>query len=76
MLLLPGLVELLILVFADDVILMSASQAGLQKQLDRLQEAREERHLEVSCDKIKIIIFREGGFVKKYEKWFIYMVKH
>ena len=43
--LLPGLVELLILLFADDVILMSVSQPGLQKQLDCLQEACEERNL-------------------------------
>ena len=70
--LLPGLVELLILLFADDVILMSASQAGLQKQLDCLQEACEERNLEVNCHKTKILIFRKGGYVKKCEKWFIY----
>ena len=46
--LLLGLVELLILLFADDVILMSVSQAGLQKQLDCLQEACEERNLKVN----------------------------
>ena len=46
--LLPGLAELLILLFADDVILMSVSQAGLQKQLDCLQEACEERNLKVN----------------------------
>ena len=56
--LLPGLVEVFILLFADDVILTSVSQPCLQKQLDCLQEAREERNHEVNCDKTKIMIFR------------------
>ena len=67
-----GLVELLILLFADDIILMSVSQADLQTQLDCLQEACEVRNREVNCDKTKIMIFRKGGYVKKCEKWFIY----
>ena len=44
--LLPGLVELLVLLFADDIILMGVSQSCLQKQLDCLQEVCEERNLE------------------------------
>ena len=51
---LPGLVELLIFLFADDMILMSVSPSGLQKELDCLLEACEERNLEVNCDKTKI----------------------
>ena len=43
---------------------MSVSQFGFQKQPDWLQEAREERNLEVNCDKTKIITFRKGGYVK------------
>ena len=57
--LLPGLVELLVLLFADDIILMGVSQSCLQKQLDCLQEACEERNLEVNCDKAKIKNFRK-----------------
>ena len=73
--LLPGLVELLVLLFADDIILMGVSQSCLQKQLDCLQEACEERNLEVNCDKAKIKNFRKkkkDGCIKKCEKWFIY----
>ena len=46
--LLLGPVELLMLPFVADIILICYS--GLQKQLDCLQEARE-RNLDVSCDK-------------------------
>ena len=54
---------------------MSVSQVGLQKQLGCLQEACEERNLEVNCDKTKIMIFRKGGYDKKCEKWLIYSKK-
>ena len=56
--LLPGLVESIIWLFADDIILTSVSQSGLQKQLDCLQEACEEINLEVNCDQTKIMILR------------------
>ena len=73
--LLPGLVELLILLFADDVILMSASQAGLQKQLDCLQEACEEINLEVNCDQTKIMILMMVNTLKNV-KIGSYMVRN
>ena len=68
--LLPGLVESIIWLFADDIILTSVSQSGLQKQLDCLQEACEERNLEVNCDKTKIRIFIKGGYIKRKRKVF------
>ena len=43
--LLPGLVELFVLLFADGIVFMSVNQSGLQKQLDCLQEACGERNL-------------------------------
>ena len=57
------------------MILMSVSPSGLQKELDCLLEACEERNLEVNCDKTKIQIFRKGGYVKKCLKWLIYVEK-
>ena len=77
--LLPGLVELLVLLFADDIILMGVSQSCLQKQLDCLQEACEERNLEVNCDKAKIKNFRKKKkkvVASKNVKSGSYMVKH
>ena len=67
--LLPGLMELFILLFADDVTLISTSTIGLQNQLDCLKQSCEELKLEVNIDKTKIIVFRKGGFLSKFENW-------
>ena len=67
--LLPGKVELLILLFAGDIILMSA---GLVYRSNSITCKRQERNLEVKCDKTKIMIFRKGSYIKECEKCFIY----
>ena len=55
---------------------MSVSQFGFQKQPDWLQEAREERNLEVNCDKTKIIIFRKKVTASKNVKGGSYMIRN
>ena len=46
-----------LLVYADDLILMSTSEAGLQRQLDALASFCAERHLTVNLSKTKIVVF-------------------
>jgi len=65
----PDILELFMLLFADDVILMSSSIIGLQKQLDILAVYSDEWKLNVNMDKTSIVIFRKGGHVAKREKW-------
>ena len=68
--LLPDLLELFILLFADDVALLSMTPIGLQNQLDCLKNCCDEMKLCVNTEKTKIMVFRKGGFLSKHEKWF------
>ena len=67
--LLPNLVELFILLFADDVALLSSTPGGLQVQLNALKQCCDNLKLSVNKDKTKIMVFRKGGFLAKHEKW-------
>ena len=67
--LLPGLIELFVLLFADDITLISSTPVGLQHQLNLLNQCCLSLKLEVNIDKTKIIVFRKGGFLSKFEKW-------
>ena len=68
--LIPDLIEIFILLFADDVILMSDSVCGLQNQLNILYETANRLGLVVNLDKSNIVVFRNGGHIAWNEKWF------
>ena len=65
----PDLVKNFILMFADDVILASYTECGLQNQLNILWETAERLGLAVNLDKSNIIVFRNGGHIALCEKW-------
>jgi len=67
--LLPGLIELYILLFADDLALLSFSPAGLRHQLKCLEICCNKMHLIVNIDKTKVMVFRRGGFLGANEFW-------
>ena len=51
--------------YADDLVLISHSKEGLQRCLDKLQSFAEVKHLTVSIDKSKTMIFNKTGkFIK------------
>ena len=52
-------VMVLLLLYADDLILMSASASGLQKQLDALASFCEQRQLAVNLSKTKVVVFEK-----------------
>ena len=68
--LIADLIEIFILLFADDVILMSDSVYGLQNQLNILYETANRLGLVVNLDKYNIVVFRNGGHIAWNEKWF------
>eukprot|EP00745_Piridium_sociabile_P014995 TRINITY_DN220_c0_g1_i2.p1 TRINITY_DN220_c0_g1~~TRINITY_DN220_c0_g1_i2.p1 ORF type:complete len:782 (+),score=58.82 TRINITY_DN220_c0_g1_i2:69-2414(+) len=63
------LLELFILLFADDIILLSISVVGLQRQLNSLYTAASRLELKVNMDKTNIVVFRKGGYLARSEKW-------
>ena len=67
--LIPGAAELFLLLFADDVILLSNTVVGLQNQLNLLKSEADRLHLTVNLNKTKIMVFRMGGHLARREKW-------
>jgi hypothetical protein len=63
------LIELFVLLFADDIALLSDTPGGLQVQLNLLNVCCKKLKLTVNNDKSKIVVFRNGGILSKYEKW-------
>ena len=62
--------ELNCLLFADDVVMLAESPHGLQKQLNALERYCNKWCLKVNIDKSKIMVCRNGGKLRNYEKWF------
>lgn len=56
-----GMVKLLLLLYADDIVLFSKTPDELQKALNILEEYCNRWKLTVNTTKTKIIIFRKGG---------------
>ena len=69
--LLPNMIELFLLLFADDVALISTSPRGLQAQLNSLKECCDRLKLTVNQSKTKIMVFRKGGFLGAKERWYL-----
>ena len=64
------LVEIFILLFADDILLLSETAVGLQNQLNILYRSFEKLQLKVNFDKSNITVFLKGGYLAAHEKWF------
>ena len=67
--LLPGSEVIFHLLFADDALLISDTVTGLQNQLNVMNQQSKRLGLEVNLDKTKIVVFRKGGFLSRFEKW-------
>ena len=64
-------IELFILLFADDLVLLSETAVGLQAQLNTLHSASVRLQLKVNMSKSNIIVFRKGGYLASRERWFV-----
>ncbi|MEW8548219.1 MAG: reverse transcriptase family protein [Candidatus Thiodiazotropha sp.] len=65
----PDLVELFLLLFADDVALLSDSVIGLQRQLNLLYDFCKDKKLQVNIRKTKVVVFKNGPMLARNEKW-------
>jgi hypothetical protein len=61
---------LIILLFADDMVILANSPEDLQASLNKLFEYCSKWGLEVNTDKTKIMVFRNRGPLKNNEKWY------
>ena len=59
-----------LLLFADDIVLISSTIIGLQKQINELENFCIESKLMVNLDKTKVVVFKNGGKLAKQEKWY------
>jgi hypothetical protein len=57
------------LLFADDLPVSSCTINGLQKATDQVTKYCREWNLKCNLNKTKIIVFKEGGILKKDERW-------
>ena len=56
--------------FADDVASMADTVANLQDHIDRISEFCDSTGMKLNLSKSKVMVFRNGGPLKSYEKWF------
>jgi hypothetical protein len=56
-----GAMRLYMLLYADDLVLMSRSKAGLQRQLDVLAQFCEAKGMEMNLSKTEAVVFRPRG---------------
>ena len=64
-----GLIKLVYILFADDLVLMANSQIQLQKLINELDKYCIKFGVTVNLKKSKIIVFINGGILRHYEKW-------
>ena len=67
--LLPDLVELFLLMFADDVALLSDTVVGLQRQFNLLCDFCKEKKLKVNIPKTKVVVCKNGSLLSRNENW-------
>ena len=67
----PDMVELSILLFADDIVSIADTVFELQKKLDVLYEVATKLGLIVNIDKSKVLVFRKGGRLAGIKKWHV-----
>ena len=61
---------IIVLLFADDMVVVGNSVEDLQNSLNQLHEYCQYWGLEVNIDKTKIVVFRKRGHLLPTEKWF------
>ena len=65
----PDLMELFLLLFSDDIALISDTKSGLQKQLSLLSPFCKEYKITVHIGKTKVVVFRKSGQLRNTDSW-------
>ena len=64
--------KLFVLLYADDLVIVSETRIELQRLLDKLKLYCQKWKMKVNTDKTKVIVFRNRGYLRAYEKWFFW----
>lgn len=64
-----GTEKIKILLYADDIVLLSESPMELQKMITNLEEYCSLWNLDINLDKSEIMVFRKGGRLGQNETW-------
>ena len=67
----PNQIEMFLMLFADDLALLSSTVRSLQNQLNLLYESSRRLDQKVITDKTKIMVFRKGGHLSSRENWYL-----
>lgn len=62
-------IALFLIMYADDTVLFSETEQGLQNMLDCIQQYTSKWKLKVNVDKTKIVVFRKGGRLNNNYCW-------
>ena len=60
-----GVLKLFLLLYADDIVIFSETEKGLQTGLDILYAYCQSWKFKVNIQKTKVMVFRKGGFLPK-----------
>jgi hypothetical protein len=64
-------IEILLLLFADDIALISQSVVGLQRALNSVEKFCKDNNLQFNNNKTKMMVCSKGNKFKKSEKWYM-----
>ena len=67
--LMPDMTTIHLLIYADDIVLLSDTVMGLQNQIDNLKQAADKVSLCINMVKSKVMVFRLGGHLAAHEQW-------
>ena len=62
-------IKLFVLLFADDLVLFAETVIELQRLINRLIGYCSRWHVNVNLSKTMVIVFRNGGTLRNYERW-------
>lgn len=62
--------DLMLLLFADDLVLIADTCIDLQRRLNCLASYCDKWNMTVNMDKSNIVVFKNGGVLSKHEKWY------
>ena len=65
----PDITQILLLMFADDLALLSDTVVGLQRQLNIIYEFCDKNKLKVNEAKTKVVVYINGIVLSRHEAW-------